>query len=83
MRRTIVLACAVALGGLAAAPAFADCQTDIKTAEAAAMKVTDAKQKAEAQNHIAEAKAELAKMNEKACSMHVDAANKAMMKPAQ
>ncbi len=78
MRKTLVLACALALGGMAAVPAFADCQADIKTAEDAATKVTDAKQKAEADKHIAAAKAELAKANEKACSQHVAEANKAM-----
>ena len=82
MRKTIVLACALALGGMAAVPAFADCQTDIKAAEDAAVKVTDAKQQAEAQKHLAMAKSELAKANEKACAQHVTEANNAIMKPA-
>jgi hypothetical protein len=81
MRKTIVLACALALGGIAAAPAFADCQSDIKSAEEATAKATDAKQKAEAQRHIDMAKSELSKANEKACSEHATAA-KAALKPA-
>ena len=83
MRKTTVLACVLALGGLTAAPVFADCQADIKTAEEAAMKVTDAKQKADAESHLSMAKDEAAKMNEKACSEHVAAANAAIKaKPA-
>ena len=81
MRKAIVVACALALGGMAAAPAFADCQADIKTAQDATMKVTDAKQQAEAQKHLDAAKTELSKMNEKACAQHVAEANKAL-KPA-
>ena len=81
MRKTTVLACLLALSGMAAAPVFADCQADVKTTEDAAMKVTDAKQKAEAEKHIDMAKAELAKSNEKACSEHIAAAN-AALKPA-
>ena len=80
MRKSIVLACALALGGIAA-PAFADCQADIKAAEEATAKATDAKQKAEAQRHIDMAKAELSKANEKACTEHVSAA-KTALKPA-
>ena len=78
MRKTMVFACALALGGMAAVPAFADCQTDLTAAEAAAAKVTDAKQKAEAEKHISAAKDELAKANEKACAEHVKEANKAL-----
>ena len=81
MRKTLVLTCALAVGGMAAMPAFADCQADIKAAEEAVAKVTDAKQKAEVQMHIDAAKSELAKSNEKACSKHVTEAN-AAMKPA-
>lgn len=82
MRKTLVLACALALGGLAAVPAFADCQADIKAAEEAATKSTDAKAQAEAQKHLTAAKSELAKMNEQACSQHVTQANNALTKPA-
>jgi hypothetical protein len=78
MRKTIVLACALALGGIAATPAFADCQEDIKSTEEATAKTTDAKQKAEAQKHIDLAKAELDKANEKACTEHVTAAKTAL-----
>jgi hypothetical protein len=83
MRKTTALACVVALGGLAAAPVFADCQAEIKAAEEAAMKVTDAKQKADADSHLGMARDELARANEKACSDHVAAANAALKtKPA-
>ena len=42
MRKTTVLACALALSGFVAAPAFADCQADLTATEAAAAKATDA-----------------------------------------
>jgi len=83
MRKTTVLACALALSGFVAAPAFADCQADLTTAEAAAAKATDATQKADAEEHITAAKSELAKSNEKACAEHVAKANEALkIKPA-
>ena len=83
MRKTTVLACVLALSGLVALPAFADCQADLTTAEAAAAKTTDATQKADAEKHLTMAKSELAKSNEMACSQHVAAANAALkIKPA-
>lgn len=83
MRKTLVFACALALGGIAAGPALADCQSEITAAEAAAAKTTDAKAKAEAEKHIAMAKEELSKDNEKACTEHMASANKALkIKPA-
>ncbi len=83
MRKTTVLACVLALSGVVAAPAYAGCEADVKAAEAAIAQVTDAKQKADAEQHIAMAKSELAAMNEKACSDHVAAANAAAnAKPA-
>jgi hypothetical protein len=78
MRKTTLLACVVALGGMAATPVLADCRADIKAAEDAALKVADAKQKAEADSHISMARDELAKANEKACSEHVAAAKAAL-----
>lgn len=78
MRKTIVLACALALGGVIAAPAFADCQTDLKATEDAAAKITDAKQKSEVEKHITLAKSALAAANEKSCGEHVAAANAAL-----
>jgi uncharacterized protein HemY len=77
MRKTIVVACALALSGIVAAPAFADCQTDLKAAEDTAAKITDVKQKAEVEKHITMAKSELAAKNEKACAEHITAANAA------
>jgi hypothetical protein len=77
MRKTIVVACALALSGIAATSAFADCQTELKAAEDTAAKITDVKQKAEVQKHITAAKSELAAMNEKACLEHVAEANAA------
>ena len=77
MRKAIALASAVVLGGVLGAPAFADCQADIKTTEDAAAKITNVKQKTEVEKHITMAKSELAKANEKACSEHVAAANAA------
>jgi hypothetical protein len=81
MRKTTMLACMVALG-MAAAPAFADCQADIKAAEEAATRATDAAQKSSAESHIRMARDELAKANEKACAEHVAAAKQALNKPA-
>ena len=78
MRKTMVLACVLALSGGVAAPAFAGCEADLKAAEEATAKVADAKQKAEAEKHIAMAKSELATANEKACAEHVAAANAAL-----
>lgn len=83
MRKTTMFACVVALGGIAAAPAFADCQAEIKAAEDAAMKITDTRQQANAESHLQAARAELAKANEKSCSEHVAAAQAALKsKPA-
>jgi hypothetical protein len=73
-----MLACALALGAIAAAPVFAGCEADVKAAEEAAAKATDAKQRSEAQTHIDAARSELAKANEKACAEHVTAANAAL-----
>ncbi len=78
MHRMTKIACVVALGGLVAVPAFADCQAEIKAAEDAAAKVTDAAQKANAEGHLKAAKDELAKGNEKACSGHATAASAAL-----
>jgi hypothetical protein len=78
MRKTVVLACALALSGVIAAPAFAGCETDLKAVEDQAAKITDVKQKAEAEKHITEAKSELAAANEKACAEHVAAAKSAI-----
>ena len=78
MRKTTVLACALTLSGLVAAPAFAGCETDLKAAEAAAAQATDAAQKADAEMHITAAKSELKAANEKACAEHVAAANAAL-----
>ena len=78
MKTTTKIVFASALAVSVAAPAFADCQADIKTAEEAAAKITDAKQQAEAQKHLDAAKSELAKANEKACSQHVAEANKSL-----
>lgn len=83
MHKSTILACVVALGGLMAAPVFADCQADIKAAEDAAMKTADAKQKASAEGHLSMAKEELAKGNEKACAKHAAEASAAVAaKPA-
>jgi hypothetical protein len=83
MSRTVVLACALALSGVVAAPAFADCATDLKAAEDAAAKITDASQKADAEKYIAKAQTALAASNEKACGEQVAAANAALTtKPA-
>ena len=78
MPKTMLFACALALSGLIAAPAFADCKADITTAEAVAAKVTDAAQKADADKHIAEAKSHLAMGHEDVCEQHVSAANAAL-----
>jgi len=68
---------------MAAVPAFADCQAEIKAAESAAMKITDARQQANAESHLREARDALAKANEKTCAEHVAAAQAALKtKPA-
>ena len=83
MRKITVFACTLALSSVVALPAFADCQADLTAAEAAAAKVTDASQKADAEKHLTMARSELAKSNEMACSQHVAAANAALkIKPA-
>ncbi len=83
MHKSMIFACVIALGGLVAAPAFADCQAGIKAAEDAAAKATDAKQKAAAEGHLSMAKEELAKGNEKACAKHAAEASSALSaKPA-
>jgi hypothetical protein len=78
MHRTLVMAGVLALGGMAAAPAFADCAADVQAAEAAAAAATDATKKAEADKHIAEAKSHLAMGHEDVCAQHVAAANAAL-----
>lgn len=83
MHKSMIFACVIALGGLAAAPAFADCQAGIKAAEDAAAKATDAKEKAAAEGHLRMAKEALAKAGEKACEEHLTEANAALKaKPA-
>lgn len=77
MRKAIALVVGVALSWVMAAPAFADCASELKAAEAMAMKLTDAKQKAEVEKHITMAKTELTAKNEKACTEHVEQANMA------
>jgi hypothetical protein len=78
MRKSTALACVLALSGLAAAPAFADCAADVKAASEAAAKATDATKKADAEKHIAEAKSHLAMGHEDVCEQHVAAANAAL-----
>ena len=78
MRKTLTLVCVLALSGVGAAPAFADCAADVKAAEAAAAKATDATKKAEAEKHISEAKSHLAMGHEDVCEQHVAMANAAL-----
>ena len=78
MRKKTVLACTIALAGFLSTPVFAACADDIKAAEAAAAKATDAAKKADAEKHIAEAKSHLAMGHESVCEQHVAAANAAL-----
>jgi hypothetical protein len=78
MRKTMTFICVLALSGVGAAPAFADCAADVKAAEAAAAKTTDATKKAAAEKHIAEAKSHLAMGHEDVCEKHVAEANAAL-----
>jgi hypothetical protein len=78
MRKTTAFACLLVVSGIAATPVFASCADDIKAAEAAAAKATDAAKKASAQKHIAEAKDHLAMGHEDVCEQHVAAANAAL-----
>jgi hypothetical protein len=78
MRRTPAFICVLALSGIAAAPALADCAADVKAAEVAAAEATDASKKAEADKHIAEAKSHLAMGHEEVCAQHVAEANAAL-----
>ncbi len=78
MRNSIAFACAIALSGLVAAPAFADCAADVKAASEAAAKAADATKKAAAEKHIAEAKSHLAMGHEDVCEQHVAQANAAL-----
>jgi hypothetical protein len=78
MRNTKRFACLIALCGFLSAPVFANCADDVKAAEGAAAKATDAAKKADAQKHIAEAKSHLAMGHEDVCEQHVAAANAAL-----
>ena len=78
MRKTSAFICVLALSGIFAVPAFADCAADVKAAETAASAATDATKKAEAEKHIAEAKSHLAMGHEDVCEQHVAAANAAL-----
>ena len=78
MRKPLALVCVLALSGVVAVPAFADCAADVKAAEAAAAKATDGMKKADAEKHIAEAKSHLAMGHEAVCEQHVAAANAAL-----
>ena len=78
MRKTLTLICVLALSGVVASPALADCAADVQAAEAAAAKTTDATKKADAEKHIAEAKSHLAMGHEDVCEQHVTAANAAL-----
>jgi len=78
MRTSATLACLIAAASLAAAPVYAGCADDVKAAEAAAAKATDAAKKADAEKHIAEAKSHLDMGHEDVCKQHVDAANAAL-----
>lgn len=78
MRRLLTLVCVLALSGVVAAPAFADCAASVKAAEAAAANASDAAKKAEAEKHIAEAKSHLAMGHEEVCEQHVAQANAAL-----
>ena len=78
MRRSLIIVCVLALTGAGIAPALADCAADVKAAEAAAGKATDATKKAAAEKHIAEAKSHLAMGHEDVCEQHVAMANAAL-----
>ncbi|MDP2323169.1 MAG: hypothetical protein Q8N51_03970 [Gammaproteobacteria bacterium] len=78
MRNSLTLLCVLALSGVVATPAFADCAASVKTAEAAAAAASDAAKKAEAEKHIAEAKSHLAMGHEDVCEQHVAEANAAL-----
>ena len=78
MPKIPALTCMLALSGIVAVPAFADCAADVKAAEAAAAAASDAAKKAEAEKHIAEAKSHLAMGHEDVCAQHVAQANAAL-----
>jgi hypothetical protein len=78
MRKTTALLYLLALSSFVATPVFASCTEDIKAAEAAVAKATDAAKKADAEKHITEAKSHLAMGHEDVCEQHVTAANAAL-----
>ncbi len=78
--KKISLAAAIALSCFAA-PAFADCATDVKSAETAVMGVKDMKQKEKAMKELDMAKKAMASKMDKECMAHAKmASDGAMMK---
>lgn len=78
MTKTILLATCVSALLFAAAPAFADCAADMKTAQDMAMKATDAAKKDAAMKEMTMATDSMGKKDEAGCQMHVDGAMKAL-----
>lgn len=77
--RSIALSLAVLVGlGLASAPAFADCATDLKKAREIVAKVTDTKKKEMATKELGVAETALKAKNEKDCTASVLNANAAI-----
>ncbi len=61
-----------------AAPAFADCATDMKTTNELVIKATDSAKKTEAQKHMVLANEKMAAKNEAGCMTHIGDAAKAL-----
>jgi len=73
------LAFGVALGILAATPAFADCASTMKSTDAMMMKSTDMAKKDSAMKEQSMAKEMMDKKDEAGCMMHANKAMKIMM----
>jgi hypothetical protein len=77
MHKLVASAVAAAFMGVLAAPAMANCSTDIAKVEPVIMKVSNATKKANAEKDIAKARDAMAKKNEKQCMQYLTDAKKA------
>ena len=73
-----IAALTASLLGASVSASFADCATDMKTTQDTAMKVTDSAKKDAAMKEMAMAKDMMDKKDEAGCTMHTDAAMKAL-----
>ena len=76
MLRTVAALTAALFLTAMAAPAFADCASDITSVEPAVQKLKDGDNKTKAEIDIKQAKKYAAAKNEKECTVYVNAAKK-------